>query len=107
MGRALSNNLLNLGINNKIKEYLDEMGLNLNEIEELEEDAGLGNGGLGRLAACFIDSCATMDLPVVGCGLRYKFGLFKQHFEDGFQKEMPDNWLKMVIHGQSEENTMP
>lgn len=94
MGRALGNNLMNLGIHTKIQDYLNEMGLDLNKLEEVEEDAGLGNGGLGRLAACFIDSCATMDLPVVGCGLRYKYGLFKQQFKDGFQKEIPDNWLK-------------
>jgi len=94
MGRALSNNLLNLGIDTQIKDYLNEMGLDFNTLEELEEDAGLGNGGLGRLAACFIDSCATMNLPVVGCGLRYKYGLFKQKFENGFQKEIPDNWIK-------------
>ncbi len=94
MGRALGNNLLNLCIDTQTRAYLEELGIDYKKIEELEEDAGLGNGGLGRLAACFIDSCATMDLPVVGCGLRYKYGLFKQKFENGFQKEIPDNWMK-------------
>lgn len=94
MGRALGNNLLNLCMDTEIRAYLTEMGIDYNRLEALEEDAGLGNGGLGRLAACFIDSCATMDLPVVGCGLRYKYGLFKQVFENGFQKELPDHWMK-------------
>lgn len=94
MGRALGNNLLNLRMDEDTTRYLSSMGIDFKHLEQLEEDAGLGNGGLGRLAACFIDSCATMDLPVVGCGLRYKYGLFKQKFENGFQREYPDNWMK-------------
>lgn len=94
MGRALGNNLLNLCMDSEIRAYLTEMGIDYNQLESLEEDAGLGNGGLGRLAACFIDSCATLDLPVVGCGLRYKYGLFRQKFDNGFQKELPDHWMK-------------
>lgn len=94
MGRALGNNLINLGLYDSVKEVLEELDINLNVIEETEEDAGLGNGGLGRLAACFMDSCATLDLPVTGYGIRYKFGIFKQKFSDGFQVEEADNWTK-------------
>ena len=94
MGRALSNNLINLGYLDDIKILLEEIGLNYNEIEELEPDAALGNGGLGRLAACFLDSAATLDLPLSGYGIRYEYGLFEQGFQDGFQDERTDNWLK-------------
>ncbi|MEG0771937.1 glycogen/starch/alpha-glucan phosphorylase [Clostridium sp.] len=94
MGRALGNNLLNLGIYEEISEVLKEMNIDINEVENIEEDAGLGNGGLGRLAACFMDSCGTLNLPVTGYGIRYSHGLFKQSFEDGFQREEGDNWLK-------------
>ncbi|SNS12006.1 maltodextrin phosphorylase [Anaerovirgula multivorans] len=94
MGRALGNNLLNLGIQDEIEKSLKDLGIDVNMIEEIEEDAGLGNGGLGRLAACFLDSCATMNLPVVGYGLRYRYGIFKQKFVDGYQVEEGDHWLK-------------
>lgn len=94
MGRALGNNLISLGIREEVKEVLKEFNIDLNKIEDIEEDAGLGNGGLGRLAACFIDSAATMNIPLIGYGIRYSHGLFKQKFEDGFQEEEADNWLK-------------
>jgi starch phosphorylase len=94
MGRALGNNLMNLGLYNEVKEMLKELSIDINDIEEIEEDAGLGNGGLGRLAACFIESAATKNLPLTGYGIRYSHGLFKQSFEDGFQVEEADNWLK-------------
>ncbi|MCB1327914.1 MAG: glycogen/starch/alpha-glucan phosphorylase, partial [Leptospiraceae bacterium] len=94
MGRLLGNNLLNLGIYDEMKEALNEMGLDLTSIEETENDAGLGNGGLGRLAACFLDSCATIGLPVGGYGIRYEFGIFRQELENGHQMEAPDQWLK-------------
>ena len=94
MGRALGNNLMNLNLYHEIQEELKELGVNLNVLEETEEDAGLGNGGLGRLAACFLDSAATMNVPVHGYGIRYDYGIFKQYFENGFQKETADHWLK-------------
>lgn len=94
MGRALSNNLINLGYIDDIKILLEEMGINYNEVEEIEHDAALGNGGLGRLAACFLDSAATLDYPLSGYGIRYEYGLFKQGFKDGFQDEKADNWLE-------------
>lgn len=94
MGRAFGNNLINLGIYNEIKNVLDELEIDINRIEETEEDAGLGNGGLGRLAACFLDSSATLNLPLTGYGLRYEYGIFKQKFINGFQVEEADNWLK-------------
>lgn len=94
MGRALGNNLMNLNIYDEVKEALNEIGINLNVIEEVEEDAGLGNGGLGRLAACFLESSATLNLPLTGYGIRYEYGIFKQRFENGFQIEEADNWLK-------------
>jgi len=94
MGRAFSNNLINLGIYEGVKELLEELNIDINRIEEVESDAGLGNGGLGRLAACFIESMATLNLPGTGYGIRYKFGMFRQKIEDGFQIEYPDNWLK-------------
>ncbi|MCH4888285.1 glycogen/starch/alpha-glucan phosphorylase [Acidaminobacter sp. JC074] len=94
MGRALGNNLISLGLYTEVEETLKELGISLNAVEEAEEDAGLGNGGLGRLAACFMDSAATEDLPLTGYGIRYDYGIFKQKFEDGRQVEQVDNWLK-------------
>ena len=94
MGRALGNHVLNLGIQNPVKEAMLDLSLDLEEIESEELDAGLGNGGLGRLAACFMDSCASLDLPVIGYGMRYEFGMFHQHIEDGYQIEDPDHWLR-------------
>ena len=94
MGRALGNNMINLTVYKDIKEALDEMGLDLNVIEDQEPDAALGNGGLGRLAACFLDSLATLGDPAYGCGIRYRYGMFKQQIKDGYQIEVPDNWLK-------------
>jgi len=93
MGRAVYNNLYCLGILDEVKNALNEKGVDLNMLEDIEDDA-LGNGGLGRLAACFLDSAATQDLPLDGYGIRYQYGLFKQYFENGFQKEMPDDWQK-------------
>ncbi len=93
MGRAFSNNLVNLVIQDDVKEVLAKLGFDFNEIEDLEADAGLGNGGLGRLAACFLDSLATLELPGHGYGIRYKFGMFEQKIENGFQMEYPDKWL--------------
>lgn len=94
MGRALGNNLMNLGIYDKVKSVLEELQIKINDIEEIEEDAGLGNGGLGRLAACLLDSAAAKNLPLTGYGIRYSHGLFKQSFDKGFQVEKVDNWLK-------------
>jgi starch phosphorylase len=94
MGRSLSNALLNLGITDEARQALYDMGLMYEEIESAEMDAGLGNGGLGRLAACFLDSCATLQLPVKGYGLRYDFGMFRQLIENGRQLEEPDHWLR-------------
>ncbi len=93
MGRAFSNNLVNLTIYKDVKEVLKELDIDINIIEDQEEDAGLGNGGLGRLAACFLDSLATLQLPGHGYGIRYKYGMFRQSIEDGFQVEYPDHWL--------------
>lgn len=93
IGRSLTNNLLNLGIENETDQAMYELGLNLEEIESAEHDAGLGNGGLGRLAACFMDSCATLQLPVMGYGLRYEYGMFRQLIKNGFQIEEPDHWM--------------
>ena len=94
MGRALGNNLINLTAYEAVKEALDEMGFDLNMIEDQEPDAALGNGGLGRLAACFLDSLATLGYCAYGCGIRYRYGMFKQKIENGYQIEVPDNWLK-------------
>ncbi len=94
MGRALGNHLLNLNLTNNMREAMHEFCLFLEEIEEVEPDAGLGNGGLGRLAACFMDSCATLSLPVVGYGLRYEYGMFRQLIINGYQDEEPDHWLR-------------
>ena len=94
MGRALSNNLINAGIMDGVKEVLKELNIDYNVVEDEEPDAGLGNGGLGRLAACFLDSLATLDYPGHGYGIRYQYGMFEQHIENGCQVEYPDNWLK-------------
>ena len=94
MGRFMGNNLINLQINDVIRETLNELGVDINKIEDREMDAGLGNGGLGRLAACFLDSLATLALPGHGYGLRYKYGMFEQKIENGFQVEYPDDWTK-------------
>jgi starch phosphorylase len=95
MGRALSNAMLNLEESSSTTDALKKMGLVLEEITEQEHDAGLGNGGLGRLAACFLDSCATLQLPVMGYGLRYEYGMFRQKIENGYQMEEPDHWLRI------------
>ena len=94
MGRALGNNIINIMARDEIRELLDEMGFDLNVIEDQEPDPALGNGGLGRLAACFLDSLATLGYPAYGCGIRYHYGMFKQKIENGFQIEVPDEWLK-------------
>ena len=95
MGRALVNNMISLGEFDVYQKALKELGFDMNEIEEQESDAGLGNGGLGRLAACFLDSLAALELPAVGCGIRYEYGLFRQRILDGQQVEVPDNWTEM------------
>ena len=94
MGRALGNNLINLKAYKEVREALDELGVNLDAVEDEEPDPALGNGGLGRLAACFLDSLATLGYPAYGCGIRYKYGMFKQEIRDGYQVEVPDNWLE-------------
>jgi starch phosphorylase len=94
MGRTLSNTMLNLGMQATVDEALYQLGLNIEELQEIEEDAGLGNGGLGRLAACFLDSMATLGVPAYGYGLRYEYGIFKQLIRDGWQIEEPDDWLR-------------
>ena len=94
LGRALGNNLINMTAYKEVKEALEEMGINLNVIEDQEPDPALGNGGLGRLAACFLDSLATLGYASYGCGIRYRYGMFKQKIRDGYQVEAPDNWLK-------------
>ena len=104
MGRALGNNMINLTEYKEVKEALEELGFDLNVIEDQEPDAALGNGGLGRLAACFLDSLATLGYAAYGCGIRYKYGMFKQQIRDGYQVEVPDNWLK---HGYPFELKRP
>ena len=94
MGRALSNAMLNLGITDAVTRVLYDYGIELEEVEDAEHDAGLGNGGLGRLVACFLDSCATLQLPVLGYGLRYEYGMFRQELVNGYQIEEPDHWLR-------------
>ena len=94
MGRLLSTNILNLMLTDEYKNVLNDLGYSINDVAELENDAGLGNGGLGRLAACFIDSLTTLDLPAYGCTIRYEYGLFKQKIVDGYQTELPDPWLE-------------
>ena len=94
MGRALGNNIINLQAYYTVEEALNELGVDLNVIEDQEPDAALGNGGLGRLAACFLDSLSTLGYAAYGCGIRYHYGMFKQQIRDGFQIEVPDNWLE-------------
>lgn len=94
MGRALGNNMINLCCYDGVRDVLGDMGFDINLIEDQEPDAALGNGGLGRLAACFLDSLATLSYPAYGCGIRYRYGMFKQKIENGYQVEVPDNWLK-------------
>ena len=94
MGRALGNNMINLCCYKEVKEVLEELGFDINVIEDQEPDAALGNGGLGRLAACFLDSLSTLGYPAYGCGIRYKYGMFKQEIRDGYQLEVPDDWLR-------------
>ena len=94
MGRAFSNNLINAGLYREYREAFEKLGIDFDVVADEEQDAGLGNGGLGRLAACFLDSLATLDLPVMGCGIRYEFGLFKQKIIDGTQIEVEDDWLR-------------
>ncbi|MCR4655113.1 MAG: glycogen/starch/alpha-glucan phosphorylase [Lachnospiraceae bacterium] len=94
MGRALGNNLINLREYKEVAKALDELGLDINTVEDQERDPALGNGGLGRLAACFLDSLATLGYSAYGCGIRYRYGMFKQEIRDGYQVEVPDNWLK-------------
>ena len=93
LGRSLKNNLFNLGLTDIFREAMREFGYDLDELYELEPDAGLGNGGLGRLAACFLDSAATMGYPVTGYSIRYDYGIFRQKIVDGWQTELPDMWL--------------
>ena len=95
IGRSLGNNLLNLGIYDEIREVLDELNISLATLEEMEEDPALGNGGLGRLAACFMESAATEGLPLQGYGVRYSQGIFKQYFSEGFQREEGDDWTAL------------
>ncbi len=90
MGRALGNNIINIMAQKEVREVLEDLGLDLNLIEDQEPDAALGNGGLGRLAACFLDSLATLGYPAYGCGIRYRYGMFKQKIENGYQVEVPD-----------------
>lgn len=94
MGRALGNNLINLGMLGEVRELFEELGIDYNKVEDAEEDSALGNGGLGRLAACFLDSLATLNLPGKGYGIRYRNGIFNQEFRDGYQIEKPETWLK-------------
>lgn len=94
VGRALGNNMINLTVYDDVKEALEEIGVDLNALEDQEPDPALGNGGLGRLAACFMDSLSTLGYPAYGCGIRYHYGMFKQKIENGYQKEVPDDWLK-------------
>lgn len=95
IGRLLTNNLMNLGIYDLVKDGLNDLGIDINELEDFESDAGLGNGGLGRLAACFLDSLASLQLPGNGNCIRYQYGLFKQKIQNGYQVEVPDQWLKL------------
>ena len=97
MGRALGNNLINMTAYKEVKEALEEMDIDLNVVEDEEPDAALGNGGLGRLAACFLDSLSTLNYPAYGCGIRYRYGMFKQKIENGYQVETPDTGSKKEI----------
>ena len=94
MGRFFGNALINLEMFDEVKEVFAELGIDYNMVEEAEPDPGLGNGGLGRLAACFLESLSTLSLPAYGCGIRYHYGIFEQRIENGYQVEVPDNWLE-------------
>jgi glycogen phosphorylase len=94
MGRLFSNNLYSAGVNDDMVHALEELGLDYEELRHEEYDMGLGNGGLGRLASCFLDSLATLDFPAIGYGIHYQYGLFKQEFRNGFQVELPDAWMQ-------------
>ena len=94
IGRLLGNNLVNMGAYDDAREALRTIGVDLNAVEDQEPDPALGNGGLGRLAACFLDSLSTLGYPAYGCGIRYHYGMFKQKIENGYQKEVPDEWIK-------------
>ena len=94
MGRFFGNALINLEMFDEVKEVFDELGIDYNVVEDAEPDPGLGNGGLGRLAACFLESLSTLALPAYGCGIRYHYGIFEQRIEKGYQVEVPDNWLE-------------
>ena len=94
MGRALQNTMINIGLQGTVDEALYQMGLDIEELEDMEQDAGLGNGGLGRLAACFLDSMATLAMPAVGYGIRYDYGIFTQRIRNFEQSEEPDDWLR-------------
>ena len=96
LGRTLRNNMMNLAVEPLVQRAMQEAGWDLQSLIEEEPDAGLGNGGLGRLAACFIDSLATLQYPAIGYGLRYEYGIFRQSIEDGYQVEQPDNWLHNI-----------
>ena len=93
MGRFFGNSVMNLLVHDTVKEALEELGIDYNIVENTEDDPGLGNGGLGRLAACFLDSLSTMEYPAYGCGIKYHYGIFEQKIENGYQLEKPDNWL--------------
>src|SRR5206468_6297613 len=95
IGRSLVNNVTNLMVEPVVRQVMGREGLRLEDLAEAEPDAGLGNGGLGRLAACFIDSLATLQVPAHGYGLRYQYGIFRQEIKDGYQRESPDNWLRL------------
>ena len=95
MGPQLGNNLINLGIYDQVRKAMEQLGLDLDELLEQEEEPGLGNGGLGRLAACFLDSLATLQIPAIGYGIRYEFGIFDQALRDGWQVELTDKWLRL------------
>jgi starch phosphorylase len=99
IGRSLSNNLMNLGLMEACREALATLDTGLEEVLDQEEDAALGNGGLGRLAACFLDSLATLHMPGYGCGINYEYGLFKQMVENGYQREQPDHWSESSRRG--------
>lgn len=107
MGRAIGNNVLNLGFEENIREALGELGFSWEKLKEIEEDEALGNGGLGRLAACFLDSLATLNIPAYGYGLRYEYGLFKQELDNGYQRETPDDWLKYGNPWELRRNDIP
>ena len=94
MGRAMTNNITNMGLQNEVTEALKDLGYSYEELADVEPDAGLGNGGLGRLAACFLDSMATLEIPSFGYGIRYNYGIFRQQIRNGYQFEQPDNWLR-------------